>query len=164
MTEPDPKDLPAVALRLITTIDGLTKAIQNLLDRAEASERKIAATEKKVEDTEKVAKANTQRVKTNEHKANFLRILLVFDMFLTALGFVLGFYIFHTNGRIDAVCPYAAFDIGTYAPQSRSPGPARDQYIDSFNKMRAKFIELDCGAAYPIVPGAAHPPVASPPG
>lgn len=163
MTEPNPTDLPAVASKLIESIGELTRAIQMLMDRAEASERKIAATEKTVADTQELAEANTKRVKTNEHKANFLRGLLLFDMLLTVLGFLLGFYIFHTNARIDAVCPYAAFDIGTYAPQTRSPGVDRDQYIDSFNTMRAEFLDLDCGSKYPIVPGAAHPPTAAPP-
>jgi hypothetical protein len=157
MTEPDPTDLPAVASKLITTIGELTRAIQMLMDRADAAEARLKA-------TEDLAKSNTNRTKRNERKAHTIRILVAADIMFTLVGSVLVYYLVHTNFRIDAVCPYAAFDIGTYAPLSRAAGPARDQYVASFDKMRAEFIDLDCGSAYPIVPGAAHPPVASPPG
>jgi hypothetical protein len=156
MTEPDPKDLPAVALRLITTIDGLTKAIGELLARAESSEERISASETKVEDT-------TRRVKSNERRAHAIRILVLFDILATVLGFYLGYTLVATNARLDTVCPLYAFYVGTYAPQTRSAGPDRDAYIRAFADMRIKFIGLGCGPAYPIVPGAAHPPAAAPP-
>jgi hypothetical protein len=156
MTEPNPQDLPAVAARLIVTIDGLTKAIELLMDRADA-------TEKKVDDTEKLAQTNTQRVKKNERKAHTIRVLVIMDILFTVLGFLFGYYIFYTNGRIDAVCPLYSWAIGSYAPQTRSPGPDRDQYIQWSDMLRDKFSSLDCGPAYPLVPGAAHPPAAAPP-
>lgn len=170
MTEPDPKespadptDLPAVASKLITTIGELTRAIQMLMDRAEASERKIAATEKKIEGTEELAQANTRRVKKNERRAHAIRVLVVVDILFTVMGFALGYSLVATNARLDTVCPLFAFTIGTYAPQSRTAGPGRDQYIQSFGDMRVKFQQLGCGPEYPIVPGAAHPPTAAPP-
>lgn len=163
MTEPDPTDLPAVASKLITTIGELTRAIQMLMDRAEESERKIAATEKKIEASETKVEDTTRRVKGNERRAHTIRVLVLFDILATVLGFILGYYIFHTNARIDTMCPVYSWAIGSYAPQTRSAGPDRDQYIQWFDLMHAKFAGLACGPDYPIVPGAAHPPAAAPP-
>jgi hypothetical protein len=140
--------LAGAAARLTEEVSELSVVVGKLGDR--------------LQDTEEMAKANTRRVKSNERKANLLRTLLVFDMVLTVMGFVLGWMLFETNSRIDTMCPLYTWAIGSYAPQSRSAGPDRDQYIQWFEGMRTKFAGLDCGPAYPIVPGAAHPPAASP--
>lgn len=117
---------------------------------------------RRLKDTEALAKANTDRVTSNERKANLLRTILAFDILITILGIALGWSYFETNNRVDTICPAYAFIIGSYAPQSRTPGPDRDQYNQAFADMRIKFKSLGCGPNYPLVPGAAHPPTASP--
>lgn len=140
--------LADAAARLSGQVTTLTAVVGRLGDR--------------LKDTEALAQANTSRVKANERKATLIRLLVVFDILLTIGGFWVGFTLFETNTRLDAVCPLFAFSLGTYAPQSRAPGADRDQYIQSFANMRAKFADLGCGPNYPIVPGAAHPPTAAP--
>lgn len=115
-------------------------------------------------ETEELAKVNAKRVKSNERKANLIRLLLVFDMLITIGGFWLGYTLVATNARLDAMCPAYAFIIGTWAPQSRAAGTDRDTYNQAFVDMRTKFASFECGPKYPVVPGAAHPPTAAPTG
>jgi hypothetical protein len=140
--------LANAATRLTEQVGALAQVVEELGDR--------------LQDTEELAKVNTRRVKSNERKANLLRVLLIFDMLLTVMGFYLGFTLFETNSRLDAVCPLYTWAIGSYAPQSRSAGPDREQYTQWFEKTRTKFVDMGCGPDYPIVPGAAHPPTAAP--
>lgn len=106
--------------------------------------------------------ANERRVKANERRAHTLRILVIVDIIMTVVIAVLTWSIFSTNNRVTSLCPAYAFIVGSYAPQSRTAGADRDAYNQAFADMRIQFTDLGCGPKYPIVPGAAHPPVASP--
>jgi hypothetical protein len=139
--------------------DAATKLTEEVIELASVVEH----LGDRLAETEELAKANTTRVKGNERKANLIRALLVFDMLVTIGGFWLGYTLVATNARLDAVCPLYAFIIGTNAPQSRAAGPDRDAYNQAFADMRTDFAGFDCGPRYPIVPGAAHPPVATAP-
>lgn len=147
--------LTDAAAKLTARVSDLVTEVDQLGDRLHSAEELAKA-------NAALVKANAERVKSNERKANMLRILLAFDMLLTVLAFYLGWTLFETNIRLDAVCPLYAFNLGTYAPQSRAPGADRDLYIQSFDKMRIKFADLGCGPEFPLVPGAAHPPTAAP--
>lgn len=126
--------LTAAASKLAKEVSQNTDAIDSLMRRAKLAERFIA----------------------------IISVSLIMDFALTIAVGILAYQSYSTNERIATICPLYAFTVGTYAPQSRSAGGDRDQYVASFDKMRVKFAELGCGPDYPIVPGAAHPPTASP--
>jgi hypothetical protein len=101
-----------------------------------------------------------RRARLAERFITIISVSLIMDFMLTLAVGYLAFQGYSTNERVQTICPLYAFVIGSYAPQSRAPGPDRDQYNASFSNMRLKFQELGCGPNYPIVPGAAHPPTA----
>jgi hypothetical protein len=55
--------------------------------------------------------------------------------------------------RQDSLCPLYRLILGTYNPDSRPEGDARQTYIDQFKIMREAYAALDC--AGPLVPPAA---------
>lgn len=54
--------------------------------------------------------------------------------------------------RQDALCPLYSLILGSYNPESRPEGPARQTYIDQFKVMREAYDALDCTA--PLIPPA----------
>jgi hypothetical protein len=52
--------------------------------------------------------------------------------------------------RQDALCPLYSLILGSYNPNSRPEGDARQAYIDQFKVMRQAYDALDCTA--PLVP------------
>lgn len=52
--------------------------------------------------------------------------------------------------RQEALCPFFDLIVGSYDPESRPPGPARDKYEASFVEMRHARDTLDCNG--PLVP------------
>ena len=67
-----------------------------------------------------------------------------------------------TSTRQDALCPLYGLLLGSYNPTSRAEGPARDQYNEAFQVMRAAYNSLDCES--PVVPPRADQPPATIPG
>lgn len=104
----------------------------------------------------------TRRAKLAERFIAIISVSLIMDISLTIAVMILAYQSYSTNNRVATICPLYAFTVGTYAPQSRSAGSDRDQYVQAFTDMRIKFEQLGCGPNYPIVPGAAHPPTAAP--
>jgi hypothetical protein len=135
MTEPDPKDLPAVALRLITTIDGLTKAIGLLMDRAEASEKKIDEAETGISATKKHVKV--------------MWALIAVDLLLSFTLTTLFYLQFETNQKLndtraEVLCPLYSLIAGAYDPSTRKAGAARDAYIAGYQNISSAYSHLDC--------------------
>lgn len=64
--------------------------------------------------------------------------------------------------RQDALCPLYGLLLGSYNPQSRAEGSARDQYNQVFEVMRGAYASLDC--ANPVVPPRVDQPPATIPG
>lgn len=54
--------------------------------------------------------------------------------------------------RQDALCPLYGLILGSFNPDSRPEGPAREQYIHQFDVMRQAYAALDCSG--PLVPPA----------
>jgi len=54
--------------------------------------------------------------------------------------------------RQDALCPLYSLILGSYRPESRPEGDARQTYIDQFKVMRQAYAALDCTT--PLVPPA----------
>jgi len=67
-----------------------------------------------------------------------------------------------TSTRQNALCPLYGLLLGSYNPDSRAEGPARDQYNKTFQVMRDGYDSLDC--ANPVVPPRADQPPATIPG
>lgn len=136
MTAPDPNDLPAVAARLIETIDDLTKAIQDLLSRTARSERR--------------------------EKMMWGVIGLVAAL---AVGMSLTYYQqIQTSKSLDAtrgdvLCPLYSIFLGSYNPSTRASGADRDSYEAAFVVIRDGYERLEC--TLPLVPPAT--PRSSPP-
>jgi hypothetical protein len=61
-----------------------------------------------------------------------------------------------TDRRIDGLCPILALVVGGADPNTRSPGPDRDQYIASLEVMRQAYADLGCTTPFvpPRRPGA----------
>lgn len=54
---------------------------------------------------------------------------------------------------VDRVlCPLYALFLGSYAPESRPPGEARDRYVAAFGTIREGYRELRCIETQPVVP------------
>ena len=67
-----------------------------------------------------------------------------------------------SSTRQDALCPLYGLLLGSYNPESRAAGPARDQYNQAFVTLRNGYDSLDC--ANPIVPPRVdQPPATIPP-
>lgn len=132
----EPSDLVAEAAALVTAVGKLSISVDSLGRRTKRSERAIG----------------------------FIVISLILDVVLTLVVGYLVYGQYDTRNQLHRFCPLYAFTLGTYAPQTRSAGPDRDGYIQSFSDMRREFELLGCGPDYPLVPGAAHPPNAAPPG
>lgn len=46
--------------------------------------------------------------------------------------------------RVQVLCPLYKVMLGSYAPESRAPGPDRDKYEQVFTDMRAQYAVLRC--------------------
>lgn len=95
-------------------------------------------------------------------------LTLALDVVLSlALGFTIASQ-FTTNTRLDetvaqeniirseVLCPLYAVFLGSYAPQSRPEGAARQQYEQAFTTIREGYVKLRCTT--PPVPARSDPP------
>jgi len=55
-----------------------------------------------------------------------------------------------TRTREETLCPFFSLVLGSYNPNSRAEGEARQTYIEQFEAMRRGYAALDCTG--PIVP------------
>ena len=128
MTEPqDPTDLPAVAARLIKTIDDLTKSIHELLERTAKSER----------------------------QTRWQWVVIAAIAVLFAGGGLMAYQQLQTDRTLaetrgDVLCPIYAVWLGAYNPSSRAPGPDRTTYEATYVVMRDGYNRLGC--TNPLVP------------
>lgn len=58
--------------------------------------------------------------------------------------------------RQEGLCPLYGLLLGTYKPESRPEGEARQLYMEQFDVMRTAYATLDCKG--PVVPGATTQP------
>lgn len=95
--------------------------------------------------------------------------LVVFGLLLDlALSLTVGIVLFQLNAanneiratqareaqtRQEALCPLYGLILGSYNPNSRPEGEARDKYVQQFDIMRTAYAALDCtGPAGDLVP------------
>lgn len=55
-----------------------------------------------------------------------------------------------TRTREETLCPFFSLVLGSYNPESRPEGEARQTYIEQFDAMRRGYTALDCTG--PLVP------------
>ena len=135
-TAQDPTDLPAVAAKLIETIDELTKAIQDLLHRTARSEKQT--------------------------RRQWIVIGLI--AVVTAFSGITYYQQIQTSQTLDAtrgdvLCPTWAVFLGSYNPSTRAEGADREYYEETFVVIRDGYKQLGC--TLPLVPPAT--PRSSPP-
>ena len=87
-------------------------------------------------------------------RKHVVRALVVLAVVLVAIG-VIAFRADHTareqeHIRTDVLCPVFALTAGSYDPDSRPPGPARDRYIATIEAIRKGYDDLGCTG--PLVP------------
>lgn len=87
---------------------------------------------------------------------------LLLDLVLSVVAAFLLSTQYHTNDRLeeaidreartrqDALCPLYSLIVGSYNPNSRPEGPARDAYNGAFTELRAAYEVLECTS--PVVP------------
>ena len=145
MTAPreDPADLPAVAARLITTIDELTKSIHELLERTAKSEKQ-----------------------TRWQWVAIVAIALLFAV----QGFSTYQQVQTNKAVIEAsksagatrseLCSLYSVFLGSYNPSTRAPGTDRDTYELTYKTFREGYNRLECTTPYvpPATPRSSPPP------
>lgn len=135
MTEPqDPNDLPAVAARLITTIEGLTESIKDLLERTARSEEEIAR---------------------SKQQTRWQWVVIAAIAVLFAVAGLTVYQQAQTNSRLDdtraeVLCPLWSVFLGSYNPSTRAPGQDRETYEATFAVIRDGYNRLGCTT--PFVP------------
>jgi hypothetical protein len=140
-TSQDPTDLPAVAARLIDTIDELTKSINELLHRTARSEEEIARSKKQ----------------TRWQWAAILAVAVLFAI----QGFTTYQQVQTSRATIqnsqalasvqgDVLCPVWAVFLGGFNPSTRAPGPDRATYEATYAVIRDGYNRLGCTT--PFVP------------
>jgi len=146
MTEPDPADLPAVALQLIQTIDKLTKSIDELLHRTARSERQTR--------WQWVVIAAIAILFTVQGFTTYQQIQTNQALIETSNSVVLT--------RAEMCTMYSVF-LGSYNPSSRAEGVDRATYEGAYASFRAGYKRLACTS--PLVPPATSraTPTPSPP-
>lgn len=85
-----------------------------------------------------------ERVTIRTAAASMVVLVLV-----VAVGYV-GYRNIVTDRRIDGLCPILSLVVGGADPNTRSPGPDRDQYIAAVEVMRKAYGDLGCTT--PFVP------------
>jgi len=136
----DPKDLPAVALQLIQTIDELTKSIQELLHRTTRSEEQIARSERQTR-WQWVVIAAIAILFTIQGFTTYQQIQTNQALIETSNSVVLT--------RAEMCTMYSVF-LGSYNPSSRAEGVDRATYEGAYASFRAGYKRLACTA--PLVP------------
>jgi hypothetical protein len=118
------------------------------------SRRELAATATEL--SSKVGELRTsidqlgRRTGRAERFIALIGVSLILDVLLTVIVSVLIFNQHSTSARVDNVCQLYGFVVGSYAPQTRSPGDDREAYEQAFTAMRAGYDALGCTA--PLVP------------
>lgn len=90
-------------------------------------------------------------------------IIALVLVFLLAVGLVVGFFQIRSTAdqvaetqhrealtREETLCPFFSLVLGSYNPNSRAEGEARQKYIEQFEAMRRGYDALDCTG--PLVP------------
>lgn len=136
----DRRALASTAAALAASVARLRETIDELLARAERSERAITITR---------------------------LMLAVVVVLIVIVGGILRAQ-FVTNARLEqanareaqtrqeVLCPMFGLFLGSYAPQSRAAGHDRDKYEQAFGQVRDLYIKLEC--TNPVVPPRSDTP------
>lgn len=116
-----PEELKRLVGVLIERIDTLTEATHELTDRTRRTER----------------------------RSRWVAALSAIALFATC---ACGYAIYQQYAtRVFVLCPLYSVIVGSYAPQTRPAGEAREAYEKVFVTMRAAYDYLDCPQA-PVAP------------
>lgn len=95
--------------------------------------------------------SRAERVSTRTAMAvTIIAILVLAVGFVAYRGIVTDQRLAFTNQRVDGLCPILALVVGGADPNTRAPGPDRDQYIRALEVMRKAYADLGCTT--PFVP------------
>ena len=127
-------DLAAVQV-LVASVDGLRRAVESVVDRADKAERRVSG----------------------------ITFAIIADVLLTFAFAGLYFYADHTANALDdtrsqVLCPMYAAWLGSFNPVSRAAGQDRATYEDVFSQMRDAYQHLACHTALVPRPTTAPPP------
>ena len=132
MTAPDPNDLPAVAARLIETIEGLTESIHDLLRRTTRSETHL----------------------------KIMWVVVGFVILLAGGMSVTYYQQAQTDRSLTAtrseLCSLYSVFLGSYNPSTRAEGLDRDTYEAVFMTFREGYSRLECTTPY-VPPATPRP-------
>lgn len=88
--------------------------------------------------------SRAERVSTRTaFAAAIIAVLVIAVGFVAYRGIV-------TDQRVDGLCPILALVVGGADPETRAPGPDRDQYVQALDVMRKAYSDLGCTT--PLVP------------
>lgn len=100
---------------------------------------------------EDVAGFRAQLAQTRGH-VWWIALVAVIALGLAGAVAVVGLRGAATDRRLDALCPVLALTVGSYNPDSRPEGPARDAYIAAMDVMRHAYQDTACADVAPLVP------------
>lgn len=124
--------LGATGRALSAAVNGLTKAVDNLIERATKSEKRTRG----------------------------IAVAVILDLLFTA-AFALLYYNQHrtevelTDTRSQVLCPLYSVFLGSYNPNTRAPGVDRQTYEQIFSQFRDSYNHLQCTT--PLVPKPTTP-------
>lgn len=134
-----------------------------------AEARALSTDVEQLNETVAVNNAQIEALSRRADRAeNLITRTWVFLVALVLLAGVIGVLLFQqlvTGDRLDQVvaaeklarqegqCPVLAVFLGSYDPNSRLEGEARQRYEDAFGKFRVAYARLDCQQSQPVVPG-----------
>lgn len=139
----------------------MMEALNSLAEQAKTLRDAVSALALSVEHLDR------RTTRSEKITAAVVLILLIVLILAVAVGIVLAQQ-FATNNRLEAsiqreaqtrqevLCPLYGLIVGTYNPESRPPGKARDEYVRSAKVILDSYPRLDC--ANPVTPGSAAVP------
>lgn len=137
MTKPDPGSSPSAVTHSV-----LAQGVLELRDEVQKLRLSVEQFEPRVQRAERVS------VRT--------AVATVVVLILTISVAYVGYRNIVTDKRIDGLCPILALVVGGADPNTRAPGPDRDQYIQALEVMRKAYGDLGCTTPFvpPRRPGA----------
>jgi hypothetical protein len=139
----------------------MMEALNRLVDQAKSLADKVSALALSVDQLDR-------RTSRSEKITVGVVLGLLLDLVLSVAVAVVLTQLFVTNDRLEAsiqregqtrqevLCPLYELIVSTFNPESRPPGPARDQYVQSMQVIIDSYPRLDC--ANPVTPGSAVAP------
>jgi len=109
-----------------------------------------------------------RRTTRSERVTTGVVVGLLLDLVLSIAVAVVLAQLFATNHRLEdaiereaqtrqeVLCPLYGLIVGAYNPESRPPGPARDEYLRSTKVILDSYPKLNC--ANPVTPGSSVAP------